>query len=90
MQSLVTLHVVYGLSERYNVNGHPPNVSPISGKLFVLIGAGGAGRAMAFGARSRGARVVVFNRSYGQEIQVNLLNSNVFLCFPISNVRLDK
>ncbi|KAL1558455.1 bifunctional 3-dehydroquinate dehydratase/shikimate dehydrogenase, chloroplastic-like [Salvia divinorum] len=50
--------------ERYSVNGHLPNVSPISGKLFVLIGAGGAGRAMAFGARSRGARVVIFNRNF--------------------------
>lgn len=48
-----------------SVNGRPPNVSPISGKLFVLIGAGGAGRAMAFGARSRGARVVIFNRNFG-------------------------
>ncbi|XP_057782428.1 bifunctional 3-dehydroquinate dehydratase/shikimate dehydrogenase, chloroplastic-like isoform X2 [Salvia miltiorrhiza] len=47
--------------QRHNVNGH---VSPISGRLFVLIGAGGAGRAMAFGARSRGARVVIFNRSF--------------------------
>ncbi|XP_042067532.1 bifunctional 3-dehydroquinate dehydratase/shikimate dehydrogenase, chloroplastic-like isoform X1 [Salvia splendens] len=47
-----------------SVNGRPPNVSPISGKLFVLIGAGGAGRAMAFGARSRGARVVIFNRNF--------------------------
>ncbi|KAG6415338.1 hypothetical protein SASPL_122747 [Salvia splendens] len=47
-----------------SVNGRPPNVSPISGKLFVLIGAGGAGRAMVFGARSRGARVVIFNRNF--------------------------
>ncbi|XP_073314912.1 bifunctional 3-dehydroquinate dehydratase/shikimate dehydrogenase, chloroplastic-like [Primulina huaijiensis] len=38
-------------------------VSPLSGKLFVLVGAGGAGRAIAFGARSRGARVVIFNRN---------------------------
>ncbi|XP_062087181.1 bifunctional 3-dehydroquinate dehydratase/shikimate dehydrogenase, chloroplastic-like isoform X2 [Humulus lupulus] len=38
--------------------------SPISGKLFVLMGAGGAGRALAFGARDRGARVVIFNRNY--------------------------
>ncbi|KAK6141309.1 hypothetical protein DH2020_024945 [Rehmannia glutinosa] len=37
------------------------HVSPIAGKLFVLVG---AGRAIAFGARSRGARVVIFNRNF--------------------------
>lgn len=41
------------------------DTSPVSGKRFVLIGAGGAGRALAFGARSRGAHVVIFNRNYG-------------------------
>ncbi|KAL3814711.1 hypothetical protein ACJIZ3_015979 [Penstemon smallii] len=30
-------------------------------KLFVLVGAGGAGRALAFGAKTKGARVVVFD-----------------------------
>ncbi|KAE8713291.1 Bifunctional 3-dehydroquinate dehydratase/shikimate dehydrogenase [Hibiscus syriacus] len=35
--------------------------TPISGKLFVLVGAGGAGRALAFGAKSRGARIVIFD-----------------------------
>jgi len=40
--------------------------SPLSGKTFVLIGAGGAGRALAFGAKSRGARVIIFNRNYGK------------------------
>lgn len=33
--------------------------------MFVLVGAGGAGRAIAFGVKSRGARVVIFNRKYG-------------------------
>ncbi|KAK6119146.1 hypothetical protein DH2020_047122 [Rehmannia glutinosa] len=33
--------------------------SPLTGKLFVLVGAGGAGRALAFGAKTRGARIVV-------------------------------
>lgn len=32
--------------------------------MFVLVGAGGAGRALAFGASSRGARVVVFDIDY--------------------------
>lgn len=39
--------------------------SPLKGKLFVLVGAGGAGRALAFGAKSRGARIVVFDIDYG-------------------------
>nr|XP_009771387.1 PREDICTED: bifunctional 3-dehydroquinate dehydratase/shikimate dehydrogenase, chloroplastic-like [Nicotiana sylvestris]XP_016515486.1 PREDICTED: bifunctional 3-dehydroquinate dehydratase/shikimate dehydrogenase, chloroplastic-like [Nicotiana tabacum] len=52
------------LRERQKTNGHASNVSPIAGKLFVLVGAGGAGRAIAFGVKSRGARVVIFNRKY--------------------------
>ncbi|KAL5566203.1 hypothetical protein UlMin_029367 [Ulmus minor] len=35
--------------------------SPLHGKMFVLVGAGGAGRALAFGAKTRGAHVVVFD-----------------------------
>ncbi|XP_031111738.1 bifunctional 3-dehydroquinate dehydratase/shikimate dehydrogenase, chloroplastic-like [Ipomoea triloba] len=52
------------LKERQMTNGHASHASPMAGKLFVLVGAGGAGRAMAFGAKSRGARVVIFNRNY--------------------------
>uniref|UniRef100_A0A803NQE1 Shikimate dehydrogenase n=1 Tax=Cannabis sativa TaxID=3483 RepID=A0A803NQE1_CANSA len=53
------------LREREVANGVVPHASsPISGKLFVLVGAGGAGRALAFGAKDRGARVVIFNRNY--------------------------
>ncbi|CAI9102369.1 OLC1v1000632C3 [Oldenlandia corymbosa var. corymbosa] len=44
-----------------NEDGLP---SPLNGKLFVLVGAGGAGRALAFGAKSRGARVVIFDIDY--------------------------
>ncbi|KAL0464219.1 UNVERIFIED_CONTAM: Bifunctional 3-dehydroquinate dehydratase/shikimate dehydrogenase, chloroplastic [Sesamum latifolium] len=35
--------------------------SPLTRKMFVLVGAGGAGRALAFGAKTRGARVVIFD-----------------------------
>ncbi|KAJ7980194.1 Bifunctional 3-dehydroquinate dehydratase/shikimate dehydrogenase, chloroplastic [Quillaja saponaria] len=38
--------------------------SPLAGRLFVVIGAGGAGKALAFGAREKGARVVIANRTY--------------------------
>ncbi|RYR18696.1 hypothetical protein Ahy_B03g063310 isoform E [Arachis hypogaea] len=39
-------------------------VSPLAGKLFVVIGAGGAGKALAYGAKEKGARVVIANRTY--------------------------
>lgn len=45
-------------------NGEAPLPSPLTGKMFVLVGAGGAGRALAFGAKSRGARVVIFDVDY--------------------------
>ncbi|KAL6968413.1 hypothetical protein U1Q18_034214 [Sarracenia purpurea var. burkii] len=50
------------LRERHVTNGAASLDSPIAGKVFVLVGAGGAGRALAFGAKSRGARVVIFNQ----------------------------
>ncbi|XP_019431914.1 PREDICTED: bifunctional 3-dehydroquinate dehydratase/shikimate dehydrogenase, chloroplastic [Lupinus angustifolius] len=39
-------------------------VSPLAGKMFVVIGAGGAGKALAYGAKEKGARVVIANRTY--------------------------
>ncbi|KAL9329329.1 hypothetical protein ACSQ67_004332 [Phaseolus vulgaris] len=44
-------------------NGSSTTVSPLAGKLFVVIGAGGAGKAVAYGAK-KGARVVIANRTY--------------------------
>lgn len=38
--------------------------SPLAGKLFVVIGAGGAGKALAYGAKEKGARVIIANRTY--------------------------
>ncbi|MCL7043078.1 hypothetical protein MKW94_003507 [Papaver nudicaule] len=38
--------------------------SPLGGKLCVVIGAGGAGKAIAYGAKAKGARVVIANRTY--------------------------
>jgi len=32
----------------------------------VVIGAGGAGKALAYGAKDKGARVVIANRTYGK------------------------
>lgn len=49
------------LKERGYSNGETNIASPLSGKLFVLVGAGGAGRALAFGAKLRGAKIVIFD-----------------------------
>ncbi|XP_030551132.1 bifunctional 3-dehydroquinate dehydratase/shikimate dehydrogenase, chloroplastic isoform X2 [Rhodamnia argentea] len=45
-------------------NGSSAGASPLNGKLFVVIGAGGAGKALAYGAKEKGARVVIANRTY--------------------------
>jgi len=42
--------------------GEEKNVSPLSGKTVVVVGAGGAGRGLAFGAAFEGANVVIVNR----------------------------
>ena len=42
--------------------------SPLKGKTVVVVGAGGAGRALAFGAAARGANVVIANRSASKAI----------------------
>jgi len=42
--------------------------SPLYGKLFVVIGAGGAGKALAYGGKQKGARIVVANRTYGEKV----------------------
>ncbi|KAF6176618.1 hypothetical protein GIB67_034480 [Kingdonia uniflora] len=52
------------LRERAWIDEQASLTSPLSGKQFVLVGAGGAGRALAFGAKSRGARVLVFDIDY--------------------------
>ncbi|KAF9601332.1 hypothetical protein IFM89_018760 [Coptis chinensis] len=38
--------------------------SPLFGKTFVVIRAGGAGKALAYGAKAKGARVVIANCTY--------------------------
>lgn len=49
-------------------NGSPASGSPLAGKLFVVMGAGGAGKALAYGGYEKGARVVVANRTYGESL----------------------
>jgi shikimate 5-dehydrogenase len=38
----------------------------LAGRLIVVVGAGGAGKAIAYGAKKKGARVVIANRTYGK------------------------
>ncbi|CAM8911858.1 unnamed protein product [Rhodiola kirilowii] len=44
--------------------------SPLANKLFVVIGAGGAGKALAYGAKAKGARIVIANRTYERAKEV--------------------
>lgn len=51
--------------------------SPLAGKLFIVIGAGGAGKALAYGAKEKGARVVIANRTYGS-FQLHIVSVLLF------------
>jgi 3-dehydroquinate dehydratase/shikimate dehydrogenase len=64
----VTCQQLYirNITEQGCTNGEAPFSSPLAGKQFVLVGAGGAGRALAFGAKSRGARVLIFDIDFGK------------------------
>ncbi|GMG99661.1 hypothetical protein Nepgr_001501 [Nepenthes gracilis] len=48
----------------------PSAVSPLAGKLFVILGAGGAGKSLAYGAKEKGARVVVANRTFERAVDL--------------------
>jgi phosphoglycerate dehydrogenase-like enzyme len=39
--------------------------SPLAGRLFVVIGVGCAGKALAYGAKAKGARIVIANWTHG-------------------------
>ncbi|KAB2597273.1 bifunctional 3-dehydroquinate dehydratase/shikimate dehydrogenase [Pyrus ussuriensis x Pyrus communis] len=45
-------------------NGGSVTGSPLAGRLFVVIGAGGASKALAYGAKQKGARILIANRTY--------------------------
>ncbi|KAL0719864.1 hypothetical protein Bca4012_069188 [Brassica carinata] len=44
--------------------------SPLAGKTVVVIGAGGAGKALAYGAKEKGAKVVIANRTYERAVEL--------------------
>jgi len=45
-------------------------ISPLAGRLIVVVG---AGKAIAYGAKEKGARVVVANRTYGK-ISISIIH----------------
>jgi len=53
----------------------------LAGKLFVVIGAGGAGKALAYGAKEKGARVVIANRTYGKNRECKNVIAWICSCF---------
>lgn len=58
------LHNIISMLGSHNISTTAD--SPLAGKLFVVIGAGGAGKALAYGAKEKGAQVVIANRTYGK------------------------
>lgn len=74
---LIVLVLLFSFTGRLNVSGG--GSSALAGKLFVVIGAGGAGKALAYGAKAKGARVVIANRTYGESLTFLCLMSWLLL-----------
>ncbi|KAM3272956.1 hypothetical protein ACQJBY_042790 [Aegilops geniculata] len=61
-------------------------VSPLAGRLFVVIGAGGAGKALAYGAKEKGARVVIANRTFARAQELgNLIGGPALTLTELEN-----
>ncbi|XP_019080266.1 bifunctional 3-dehydroquinate dehydratase/shikimate dehydrogenase, chloroplastic isoform X3 [Vitis vinifera] len=79
------------LRERGLPNGEAPLNSPLTGKQFVLVGAGGAGRALAFGARSRGAQLVIFDLDFDRANSLaHAVSGEVKLYEDVANFQPEK
>lgn len=52
-------------------------ISPLAGKLLVVLGAGGAGKSLTYAAAQKGARVVVANRTLGKISNFNLITTTL-------------
>ncbi|XP_010237207.1 bifunctional 3-dehydroquinate dehydratase/shikimate dehydrogenase, chloroplastic isoform X2 [Brachypodium distachyon] len=60
--------------------------SPLAGRLFVVIGAGGAGKALAYGAKEKGARVVIANRTFARAQELaNLIGGPALTLSELEN-----
>ncbi|XP_020400439.1 shikimate dehydrogenase 1 isoform X2 [Zea mays] len=63
-----------------------PDKSPLAGRLFVVIGAGGAGKALAYGAKEKGARVVIANRTFARAQELaNLIGGPALTLADLEN-----
>ncbi|XP_010486143.1 PREDICTED: bifunctional 3-dehydroquinate dehydratase/shikimate dehydrogenase, chloroplastic-like [Camelina sativa] len=59
-----------GLRSSGYPSSEPSSSSPLAGKTVVVIGAGGAGKALAYGAKEKGAKVVIANRTYERALKL--------------------
>ncbi|KAG6478555.1 hypothetical protein ZIOFF_061998 [Zingiber officinale] len=60
--------------------------SPLAGKIFVVIGAGGAGKALAYGAKAKGAKVVIANRTFERAKELaNLMGAQALTLAELEN-----
>ncbi|KAL1211835.1 Bifunctional 3-dehydroquinate dehydratase/shikimate dehydrogenase [Cardamine amara subsp. amara] len=59
-----------GLRRSGDPGSVPSSSSPLAGKTVVVIGAGGAGKALAYGAKEKGAKVVIANRTYERAVEL--------------------
>ena len=50
---------------------------------MVVIGAGGAGKALAYGAKEKGAKVVIANRTYGKTHILHWLLSPLYILLMV-------
>ncbi|KAF8776504.1 hypothetical protein HU200_003215 [Digitaria exilis] len=63
-----------------------PTASPLARRLFVVIGAGGAAKAIAYGAKEKGARVVIANRTFARaEELANIIGGSALTMAELEN-----
>lgn len=82
-------HCFTGLHDGGSITG-----SPLAGRLVVVMGAGGAGKALAYGAKLKGARIVVANIEYGSLptflsffLSSFLISSRIIICFYVMHMQ---
>ncbi|KAH7654243.1 3-dehydroquinate dehydratase type I protein [Dioscorea alata] len=64
---------------------------PLAGRLFVVMGAGGAGKALAYGAKEKGARVIIANRTYDKAKELaNLVGGDALLLTDLESFHPEK
>lgn len=61
---------IEAIEEGLQEGGSIAAISPLAGKVFVVIGAGGAGKALAYGGKAKGARVVIANRTLASAVDL--------------------